>query len=430
MTKFKRSYLTMMTTLLSILVIVTMSSCSTGDSINGNDAQIQSEPLWMIQGSVQDAGDVPANQLTNVYAAIVWQKIIPRGDDPMGQNNGGYQVAQTLPVDVNFPISFEMGMYELPPQDILYDGELSEHFDSLLSPLDADEQGVMEGLLPYKWAIGYLVMFQDGNDNGILDMSADGTTFVDSIIGSASERMLLYIESEHEHPVFDKPEFSRGLSILKGLARSIDGAQSPLTEPVEITLGADLLNQAFMCPNGHSRLDMTGGYSYMLPATCEVVAAADLPNHFPGMVINGRDGFCDGSKRSFTWYVGASSYPTGLDDLCGATPWNSITGFKVSVLDENEVIPSWWPCNDDTTHLATKDSLVYSFVLNSNDYQRYLNGELTQAKFEACAAGNWEEAKYDDGTIISAESCGLVFDDWVACSAALEDLLLTLAIQY
>ena len=398
--------------IIGIFAGLLLYGCVENDHIETTEADNLSKPLWILNGVVQNSGDVSASQLTNIHAALVWQKISrsidPDNFEPISVLDNGYQVAQTLPVAADFPISFSLGLYELPPEDVLFDGGLWEYFPQIPEPDEVCvnlENGSTSCDIPpndtYRWTVGFLVMFQDANNNELLDMSADGQVFTDTVIGSAPYYTLLYIESETDPPIPENPGIKRGLTIFNGLPFSIDGDVVAPNSPIELTMANDLLNQAFMCPNGHQRVKQMAYSSLDGLATCEVVPPAELQNEFPGMIVEGREGSCDISNRTFSWRVGGEIYPSGLNDLCETTRYPLFTGYKVSILDENETPPAWWPC------VVQKDSsnawnLVDEFN-SSETYQDYVNGNI-------------KSDEYYDSYGISA----IILEDALVCAQALE----------
>ena len=241
-------------------------------------------------------------------------------------------------------------------------------------------------------------------------MSQDGKTFSDVVIGSAPDYTFLYVESEVARPVPAIPEIKRGLSISRGIPGTIDGYRVPINTTLEITLQQDLLNQAFMCSNGNLHLSMFDhGRSSNGLFKGEVVDVENMHAHFPGMIVAGRDGFCDVSGRTFTWYDGEA--PANLGEVCFDENNSEVyvlnkvtTGIKVAVLPPDGTMPDWWPCAN------VPPRIHYWAFPNANEFEcfEYMNdvlifdafGQLTESYFQETGISN------------------IAFDDWkLLCEA-------------
>ena len=104
------------------------------------------------------------------------------------------------------------------------DGEMARVLRGLNDRADCDDDCPAE-LYDCSWVVGYVILFQDNNNNHTLDMTPDGTTFVDYVVGTAPYYILLYIESEVEAPVAYRSDIHRGLSLFYGAPFSISDTQ-------------------------------------------------------------------------------------------------------------------------------------------------------------------------------------------------------------
>ncbi|HEX9295286.1 MAG TPA: hypothetical protein VF881_05610 [Polyangiaceae bacterium] len=120
-------------------------------------------PLTTVNGELRKDDNFAA-PTANTRVAVLWASA----------DRGQYEQAVDLPVQPVFPSNFKIDLVEPPPLDM---------FDQV-----NDSPG-------FKIAHGALVVYEDVNQNGKLDL-VDGTspTFVDRILGANGNLVLVYVD--------------------------------------------------------------------------------------------------------------------------------------------------------------------------------------------------------------------------------------------
>jgi hypothetical protein len=137
--------------------------CSTLAAACGNTAgQNDGQPYVTLTGQIQSS-------LTNVQGAVrtavVWEVA--------SQNEA--RVSQEIVVGGSFPASFTLPITVLPPEAAMQDAQPGEGSTS-------------------RYAIGTLVVYEDTNGNGKLDLVALDEPAVDRILGTLPDEALFYFE--------------------------------------------------------------------------------------------------------------------------------------------------------------------------------------------------------------------------------------------
>jgi len=134
-------------------------------------------PLAVLDGQLSQASPQALRPGANVRVAVVWLSV-----------DGGYSVAQDIPVTPVFPAKFHLELSDPPPATAMAHGTPGRDASDLKSSRDTwpADFGV---------AIGSVVAYEDTNGNGKLDLvDQSATAFVDRVLGVNGELLLLYFE--------------------------------------------------------------------------------------------------------------------------------------------------------------------------------------------------------------------------------------------
>lgn len=160
---------------LLIACLGAIAACSTGSLSGSTD---RPSVLATIHGTVEasPSGSPPSNELS---VAIVWQKVLPSSTQ---------MVSTSVPVRPAFPSSFSLDLTDLPPDSAITD--LAE-FNCGNPPCDYPDSGPFH----LRVAFGEVVVYEDLNHNGQLDLVAPGApAYLDKVVGGSVESAILYIE--------------------------------------------------------------------------------------------------------------------------------------------------------------------------------------------------------------------------------------------
>lgn len=169
--------------LVACLTATAACSCSTGALSGSTD---RPSVLATIHGTVEasPSGSPASNDLS---VAIAWQKLVP-GPVPRTPAPSNRVVSTSVPVKPTFPSSFSLDLTGLPPDSAMTD--LAE-FNCGNPPCNLPDAGSF-----HLWvAVGLLVVYEDLNHNGQLDLVAAGApAYVDRVVGGSAPRAIIYIE--------------------------------------------------------------------------------------------------------------------------------------------------------------------------------------------------------------------------------------------
>lgn len=271
-------------------------------------------------------GEVDAN-VTGIRAAIVWWWVTPYSGRPIDKH------VQNLPLYQAFGSSrFEMKVMDLPPV-----AALVPH---------------VEGMV---WARGELVLYEDRNQNGTLDLIDPDTTndYVDRIVAARRDLLVIYVEGEIPGPPWkmlndstDGTRPSKGYNLVfeqgcsfgwgpQGSCRErrvsyprLDSAIAfPISEPVHP------LTTEIMCLPKTIRPSAPD-----LRPTVHPIGA--MPSSFP--VATDTFVAC-GDERHYTQYTCTSPPRACAFTRVGMTAeWCSADTYRLA---PNAPIPEGWPCH-------------------------------------------------------------------------------------
>jgi hypothetical protein len=145
------------------------------------------EPYRTLSGSIQ-------SHLSDIHgavrAAVVWQ--VP--------STSGVRVSQEMAVSGSFPAAFNLPLTALPP----------------MAAMQRPDPSKSAGLDPMlRFAVGTLVVYEDTNGNGQLDLVSLQQPAVDRILGTLPDEVLFYIEGTPPPPaLFNGLALARGFNLI------------------------------------------------------------------------------------------------------------------------------------------------------------------------------------------------------------------------
>jgi hypothetical protein len=169
-------------------LLLTLASC--GSSAGPTYAP----PLLSIDGTIT-ASTIPT--ASTVHVALVWQLL----------DASGFRAAQELAIRAEFPATFHLDVRQLPPPEVI-------------TPVDPAlvKPGFATGA-----ALGTLIVYEDTNDNGELDLlPIDATQSVDRVLGIPERLEIIYLEGG-------------------GIPKKPDSLPTDLEEAVELSAGFNLI---------------------------------------------------------------------------------------------------------------------------------------------------------------------------------------------
>jgi hypothetical protein len=184
-----------------------LSACGEGAFENN-----YAPPRATLQGVIDSALlDAP----TNVRVALVWTVT----DFAQG---GNVYVAQEVGIEARFPVSYELDVQALPPASAMNRVVIgtTPHPPGGSTPttpsvIDSASSGA---------AFGTIVVYEDGNANGKLDISSlEIASAEDKILGVPADMTVVYVEG-------DDPPFPAGFSLWRDLKTF------PISTPITIAL--------------------------------------------------------------------------------------------------------------------------------------------------------------------------------------------------
>ena len=167
------------------------------------------EALWTLNCRIDQTA--PGLEPTDLRLAFIWAR-------ELGPTNGVVGISQDAPIKPRFPASFSVDLYDLPPEQAMIAG------DDELAGLDI--------------AVGLLLIYDDRNHNGQLDLLQQGAVNpVDYRLGPAEQYLLVFTTGR------PTGQSVAGLAVEPGLNLFlINGPQG--TEKLDLSqvLGISLVN--------------------------------------------------------------------------------------------------------------------------------------------------------------------------------------------
>jgi hypothetical protein len=261
-------------------------------------------PFVSLKGVVTSSEIAPASP---VRVALIWKHKDPDGNL--------VRSAQELAVASQFPVRFRLDITSLPPLDALNQRKLA---DGQYDP-------------NWRYATGTLVIYEDADGNGVLDLlSTDAATTADRVLGAPEHLSVFYTEGSNVHA--GGPGSQPGFNLRREppladpqpgdplCSASPLGAQEYLplsTEiPVALTAAPELSRE--MCAVMESS-----------PVGCSPPSCQPLPVPSGAQLNFSADG------RSFVYKICPT--PRGL---CGS----SSCSYGCATRGASDPIPPDWPC--------------------------------------------------------------------------------------
>jgi hypothetical protein len=133
---------------------------------------------------------------SQVRVALVWEHVNTR------PGVTALKSTQELGLHAQFPANFQMDINALPPKEAL----------SQMDPAKAVQAGIDPNL---RMAAGTLVVYEDTNDNGKLDLlTVDSESTIDRVLGVPTGLTLLYVEGTP--PPVNMQGYFAGLTLQRG----------------------------------------------------------------------------------------------------------------------------------------------------------------------------------------------------------------------
>ncbi|MCP4598930.1 MAG: hypothetical protein GY847_00040 [Proteobacteria bacterium] len=310
-----------------LVLVVIAISCGPIDSPDN-----QGEPLWTIKGNIVNIEQ--GLEFSNLRAAFLW-------DNP----NIRF-IAQDISLNTEFPAKFTLDLFELPPEKVMQSAEyLIENEDDMDEDdepdLDADTEtetetdyevdGGEKFLQPMAGssdlvAVAYLVVYDDRNSNGNLDMlSIDANELVDYVLGPGEFYNVVFLESDNEMALADDLMLDPGLNIFcDGCDKDPNYLKISLENELAITLVDDPELQPYMC---EIQLDDDGTGEYISSASLE-----EIP----------QDAEINCSEDGYSLTFSSTNVKKTGGDICGSITTTWIEGD--SSIPKNQPVPDGWPC--------------------------------------------------------------------------------------
>ncbi len=298
------------------------ASCS--DSQNGVAApNDQGQALWTLhanlEGTPSDKGEI--------HLAFIWS------------SSHRQQIAEDIALASNSPLTVDLAIYDLPDDSVLT--PTTEGIPPQLYAWQyehATEQNQTPAApTTLLWAQGKLVLYEDVNGNGKLDLpDTDAAEAVDRIVGAAFNYDFYYIESDLIHPYPNVPEVTTGLNMVSLTENWHESKPISLENDILITLDDTVEAQRLMCQYLPPKLWQDGGL--VLGKSCTVVEAEALLSYFPDGVLPEIDGHCTYHGLIFEWF---DTYLSDAD-LCKTMYMHG--DYFMASLPADAAVPDWWPC--------------------------------------------------------------------------------------
>ena len=308
----------------AILALCTAVSCS--DSAGGIAAtDDRGEALWTLHASI--SGEVSESADANVRLAFIWKT----GDMA--------QIAEDISLSGTSPLTADLEIFKLPDESILIssDDSVPQQFDVWEYSIDATDDGVSVEHPTVRWSQGKIVLYEDLNDNGTLDLLELGATdAVDRIVGGAFAYDFFYIETDLEHPFVGAPEVTAGLTMVS--AEEEVSVRKPLAIEDEIVISLDdsRAAQLYMCPDTLRKHWIDGMHTES--KTCTVVSPNEVSSYFPDGILLNVDGNCSLGGYIFQWF----DMSMNSSAVCGGQYMHG--DYYISRIPSDQEVPDNWPC--------------------------------------------------------------------------------------
>ncbi len=278
--------------LLAVALAVALAACGTGAPDPSYDP-----PLLTLRGVLTNDGRLPVG---DAKVALVWR----RPTSSLLLTEG---VAQQVPLRAEFPFRFELALHQLPPAEVMTEG--------------------WEG----SGAVGTLLVYEDLNGNGALDLLPEGaleSQAQDRVLGTPEQLSLLYTE---------RAAPPRGFQLVRSVPQPQPqpGPEPPLqlppersVEPLDTEIPIPLTGEPQLAVNlcrGFAAED--GSQSSGVVCGGGPCPSYEVP---PGATVS-----CTEEGRAFTW---SQCPPEGT--LCARNGCRSGEG----VWPQGSPRPTGWPC--------------------------------------------------------------------------------------
>jgi hypothetical protein len=262
---------------------------------------------------------------STVRVALVW-KLDPQTG---ASGSSSFRTVQELDVRAEFPVSFSIDVRALPPAEAMRQ----------------IGNGAPRPGLANAYAIGTLLVYEDANGNGKLDLlPVDATTSVDRVLGTPKGLEIIYLEGGGipKNPEAlpgdeDVLDHDPGFNLIVEPARApiepgctaCGGPVGPWTKlplqgDLQIALTADpRLAQALCAETGYVSTVAQSGCQPCVGAAC---ASCTIPS---AAAVR-----CDADKTAFVATTCASA------SVCAAVTCQTVSGRR----DVGLPVPAGWPC--------------------------------------------------------------------------------------
>ena len=217
-----------------------------------------------------------------LHVALVWLGV--------SLDRGAFQVAQDVAVRDSLPATYELDLDVSPPAEAI-DGFLTD---------EARQDAAAAGLDPdLAWAQGVVLVYEDGNGNGQLDLVGPGETSPDHVVGKAEGVTVWFVGQGTPAPL----DYLGALPV----AGAVSVTRAPLVDP---PLGACAYDDA----QGHYDFPCSQAYApdralLPLPATVDIEMTSDPHlDHYSCRSFWGSDEWPDWASDWNQW----SPLATGL----------------------------------------------------------------------------------------------------------------------
>jgi hypothetical protein len=340
---------------------------NSADNSNGEDDNSIADPndpgspLWTVRALI--SGEAPGGTEGDIRAAFVWQ------------SSDLLRVADDIVIGGGAPFELELEIHNLPDTAwLISSNETWPHqFGPWGFDTDEDDQGNPVTHPEVRWTLGKLLIYEDLNQNGALDVLDVGDDdAIDRIVGGAFAYEFYYIESDVANPFISAPEITTGL-----LAVSVEEDpyyRRPLSLEEDIVIDWDNSDrtQRYLCPNLMHQHWIDGMHTR--DKICTIVEPSELLSYFPSGILLNVDGHCANEGQVFEWF--ALSVMDEGGGVCSSALQHG--DYFISRVPVGDPMPSYWPCDP-----ADESSIGMTYVEEWHIEEGW-PGEFTGA--EACYA--------------------------------------------
>ena len=150
-----------------------------------------SETLETLSGSVTNSQSLSFKGQLRV--ALIWSGAVEQTTPGGDTETSPFNVAQDIPVAPQFPATFALPITAPPPEAVMLDKD---------SSFVKDEEDFKGWPAKARMAFGTLVVYEDGNGNGQLDLLGPTATLsADTLVGARRDLTLIYFEGELPTPL-------------------------------------------------------------------------------------------------------------------------------------------------------------------------------------------------------------------------------------